>query len=172
MAGSTLPVARVPLLPDGSLDPSAFSQQWRVYALQVPPKLTQRTVAALKDHVLRVPRVAAVAKSDGPQSDRVVLLRYFAVEPPDIPFSPRGNMVLSLTGKSSEVVEKMKNKKLGSKVGADVEMLLQRLTEDSLLQSVVDLTYDHWPAEAILGRILPTGTIMYAMEHACLGFES
>jgi hypothetical protein len=128
--------------------------------VQVPPKLTQGTVAALKDHVLRVPRVAAVAKSAGSDSDRLVLLRYFAAPPPDIPCSPRGNMEMSLTGNSAEVVRKVKSAKFGPKVASGVEDLLRGLHEVDILESVVDLSYDHWPVDAVLRRILPDGATM------------
>lgn len=171
MTGATLPTNPAPVvLADGSINQVAFSQQWKVFALQVPPKLTQGTVAALKNHVLRVPRVAAVAKAAGPDSDRIVLLRYFAEPPPNVAFSPRGNMDMSITGDSAAVAETVKAAKLGGKVGADVEALVRNVNADDLVHSLVELTYQHWSAEAILSSILPEGATMFvhAFSFSCL----
>jgi hypothetical protein len=159
MAGPAMP-GDCPGGQAASLDRSVFAQQWRVFALRVPPKLTQGTVKALKDHVLRVPRVAAVSKAGGVESDRFVLLRYFAAPPPDVPFSPRGNMEMSLIGDSAAVVEKLRVEKFSGKVSEEVERLVREVSEASLVDTVVELGYEHWSIESVLGRLLPAGTTM------------
>lgn len=145
---------------NGPVDPAIFEQRWRVFALHVPPKLVQGTVQALKDHVLRVPRVAAVARPTGAQPERVVLLRYFAVAPPDIAFSPHGNMKPNFAGNASELAAQLHSAKLGSKVSQDVEQLIRNLKEESLVESTVELGYEHWSSDAVLAHVLPAGTVI------------
>lgn len=145
---------------NGPVDPAVFEQRWRVFALNVPPKLVQGTVRALKDHVLRVPRVAAVAKPTSAQSARVVLLRYFAVTPTDAPLCPKGNMKTNFAGNAEALVSELHRANLGAKVSDDVEELVRNVTKESLTESVVEVGYEHWSSESVLGHVLPPGTVI------------
>jgi hypothetical protein len=143
------------------LDRSVFAQRWLVFALPVPPKLCQGTIRALKDHVLRVPRVTAVLKSSENDLKRVVLLRYFAEAPPDIPFSPRGNMDLKVVGDVNSVSARLRSVNPGPKISDDIAKFLHAIHESDIVKSEVDLCYEHWPIEAVLKFLMPDGTTVY-----------
>lgn len=82
------------VVPDVPIDRSVFAQTWRLYALPVAPRLTQNAVDTLKKHVLRVPRIQTVAKGRDGGVEKLVLLRYFVGEVPEVPPALRGNLEL------------------------------------------------------------------------------
>jgi hypothetical protein len=149
-----------------TFDRSLFGQKWRVFALCVPPKLCQGIILALKDHVLRVPRVAAVAKSTDPHQMRIVLLRYFAEQPPDVEFAPRGNMDPNIVGDAETVAARISSSSLAGKSSDDVTALVRAVKAEKIVESSVELEYEHWSAEAVLNRLLPKGVTVYVCAAA------
>jgi hypothetical protein len=149
-----------------SLDRSLFGQKWRVFALCVPPKLCQGIILALKDHVLRVPRVAAVAKSADPHQMRIVLLRYFAEQPPDFEFAPRGNMDPNIVGDAETVAARISSSSLIGKSSDDVTALVRAVKAEKIVERSVELEYEHWSAEAVLNRLLPKSVTVYVCAAA------
>lgn len=106
------------VVPDVPIDRSVFAQTWRLYALPVAPRLTQNAVDALKKHVLRVPRIQTVAKGRGGAAEKLVLLRYFVGEVPEVPPALRGNLELE-GGDRGAVAERLR--KEGEERAAVVE---------------------------------------------------
>lgn len=162
MALSHMSAGNTSVVPDYDIDRQVFRQEWKVYALPVPPKFTQDIVTALKGHVLRVPRIQTVEKSPTGASDRLVLLRYFSTLPPEMPSGLRGNMELESSGNAASVAEKLSSADIVGKVGTEVVDLLKGVTGASLLERDLSIGYDHWSMEAVLSRLLPNGTTMYA----------
>lgn len=145
-----------------SLDKDSFKQTWRVYAIRVPSKLTQRTLRVLNEHVLRVPKVQLIRKVSENDSIRHLLLRYFAYPPDSTPFSPRGNMCFDkkLIGDRSEIFKLVKTPKVSVKLDEHVSSFLNQLSETDLVEDDVNLVYEHWPIDAVLRTVLPEGTTM------------
>jgi hypothetical protein len=144
-------------------DRSVFAQRWLVYGLPIPPKLCQGAIRALKDHVLRVPRVSAVLRSpvhNSENSDRVILLRYFARAPPEVPFAPRGNMDREVLCDVGTVSARLRSLNPGPKVDNEVKVFLNGIQEKNFVESPVELDYEHWPVDAVLSYLLPKGITM------------
>jgi hypothetical protein len=156
MAGAGSEINRV----EFEFDRSVFAQRWLVYGLRLPSQLCQGTLRALKDHVLRVPRVCAVLRSPVHDSDRVILLRYFARPPPDVPFAPRGNMDREVVCDVGTISARLSSLEPGPKVDTEVKNFLCGIHKNDLVESHVELDYEHWPVEAVLSRLLPKGITM------------
>jgi hypothetical protein len=150
-----------------TLDRTTYAQSWRVFALRVPPKLCQGVLLALKDHVLRVPRVAAIAKPSDNDAMRIVLLRYFSKRPQALTVAPLGNIDPDLIGDVEAVATRVSSAALSDTIGDDVSALVRAVDSKALVESCVDISYDHWTAEAVLNNLLPKGVTVYVHPFTC-----
>lgn len=139
------------------VDRAQFEEQWRVFALRVPPTLCNSVRAALKPHCLRAPRVQSVVKQP---LGMLILLRYLAAVPVDAragaEASPRGNLDGGLVDAGREGVSSViSNAEIPGKCAENVVQFVRGVKEECMEESVVHVTYDQWPVDAVLRALIP-----------------
>lgn len=147
------------------IDKGVFSETWKVFALRLPAKLCNDTRKVIKDHVLCIPRVKSVFKSEnGNEGDKLapvihVLLKYFVAKPTSRYVNlPIGNCVEDcVAGSSSQVVEKLRHLALPMEKSSPAEEFLRNLSDKEVVIEDVRIDYSHWSIESVLRAFLPDG---------------
>lgn len=147
-----------------TFDPAHFDVEFSVFALRVPPRLCSGVRAALRAHVLQMPRTPCIVKPiPAPDPPHVLLLlRYLsAALNASADGAPIGNADDAFsTQDTNALAAHLRTITLSGRAATDAAAFVHALQESDISTRAIRLHFAQWPTEQILRRLLPTGVVV------------